>query len=341
MANVDKAQAIVQHILRHVASPRRAPQGLKSTTATKPLIVGLSGPQGIGKTTITNKLVSTLSSAPHNLRVFTFSMDDLYLPFRKQTELSQQHPHNKLIEFRGLPGTHDLQLGTDTFQSLCLVNQRIAQHQQGQSVQGGGSPTTTLETAVPVPSFDKSLNAGRGDQVPKSQWTHADGPFDVVLFEGWSLGFKSIRDSKALEESYRKHSPNPPFYLAQHSLDSVETVNRSLEAYEEAWYSYLDLFVHLSAPNLEAVFKWRAEQERDLWSRKGTGMSEEQVKEFVSRFMPAYELYLERLKNENFFRDEDEKEKQQGRGGHRFSTGRHLRVNLDENRDLLSTTLVD
>jgi len=277
-----------------------------------------------GKTTITDKLVSTLTGAPHNLRVFTFSMDDLYLPFQKQAELSQQHPNNKLIEFRGLPGTHDMDLGAGTFRSLCLVNQRLA-HSQGQQQQQHDDNTSS----VAVPRYDKALNAGRGDQVPQSQWARVEGPFDVVLFEGWSLGFKSIRDPKALAAAYHQHSPFPPFYLAQHSLASVEMVNRSLEAYEAAWYSYLDIFVHLSAPSLEAVFKWRAEQERQLWATRGTGMTEEQVKEFVSRFMPAYELYLERLKTENIFKDE---------GG--LSAGRHLRLNLDEDRELLSTTFV-
>ncbi|GJJ76223.1 D-glycerate 3-kinase [Entomortierella parvispora] len=324
MPHLDKAQAIVQHILRHVASPRRVPPGLNIAPATKPLIVGISGPQGIGKTTITNKLVSTLTGAPHNLRVFTFSMDDLYLPFKKQVELSQQHPNNKLIEFRGLPGTHDMDLGADTFRSLCLVNQRLALTSEGEKQHDDGM------NFVAVPSYDKALNAGRGDQVPQSQWTRVEGPFDVVLFEGWSLGFESIRDPKALEAAYYKHTPFPPFYLAQHSLASVEMVNRSLEAYEAAWYSYLDIFVHLSAPNLEAVFKWRAEQEQELWAARGTGMTEEQVKEFVSRFMPAYELYLERLKTENIFKDA---------GG--LSAGRHLRLDLDEDRELLSTTLVE
>lgn len=261
-------------------------------------------------------------------------MDDLYLPFKKQAELSQQHPDNKLIEFRGLPGTHDLQLGTDTFRSLCLVNDGFAHPKEQQDGNNNISTTTTTMTSVPIPSYDKALNAGRGDQVPQSQWTRAEGPFDVVLFEGWSLGFKSIRDPKELIETFNKHSPFPPFYLAQHSLASVEMVNRSLEAYEASWYRYLDIFVHLSAPNLGAIFRWRAEQERQLWTERGTGMTEEQVKEFVSRFMPAYELYLERLNNENFFKDEN-------KGKDLLSSGRHLRLNLDEDRELISTTLVD
>jgi hypothetical protein len=55
-----------------------------------------------GKTTITNKLVATLPGAPYNLRVLVFSSDDLHFPHAKQETLSQRHPDNTLVEYRGL-----------------------------------------------------------------------------------------------------------------------------------------------------------------------------------------------------------------------------------------------
>ncbi|KAF9958298.1 hypothetical protein BGZ72_000610 [Mortierella alpina] len=366
---LDKAQAIVQHILRHLSSPRRGSQGADLATA-KPLFVGISGPQGIGKlmdsrlailehafdvknllpgllgkTTMTNKLVATLSGAPHNLRVVTLSMDDLYLPFKDQEALRQKHPENKLLEFRGLPGTHDIALGTQTFKDLCAASH--ARHscidQRGEQGQGQerDQDNSVSRTAVAVPSYDKALHAGRGDQLPREQWPVVHGPFDVVLFEGWSLGFRSVREPKKLLEIYQQHAICPPHYLGQHSFASLEMVNRSLEEYEREWYSFLDVFVHLSAPSLATVFKWRAEQERDLWARKGTGMTEEQVKEFVSRFMPAYEVYLERLEQENLFKEEDLAPSSTAPSGPASWTGRHLRLNLNETRDLVSTVQVE
>ncbi|KAF9578097.1 hypothetical protein BGW38_006306 [Lunasporangiospora selenospora] len=264
-------------------------------------------------------LVKALSDAPHHLRVVTFSMDDLYLPFKDQSELSQRYPANKLIEFRGLPGTHDIRLGTQTFQALGHANTKAA-----------------ASATMSIPSYDKALNNGRGDQVPRDQWLHLQGPVDVVLFEGWSLGFKSIRDQAQLE-AIRSTATFPPLHLAKHSLESLEWVNEALEEYEREWYPYFDIFVHLSAPNLSTVFQWRAEQERDLWRKKGAGMSEEQVSEFVARFMPAYELYLERLKHESLFRDGADRTPARDAS----AAGRHLRLDLDEGRDLLSTTLVE
>ncbi|KAG0075044.1 hypothetical protein BGZ90_010244 [Linnemannia elongata] len=309
---MSKAQAIVQHILQLMPLPRRCSPGTTRTSGG-PLFVGISGPQGIGKTTITRELVSTLTEAPHNLRVFSFSMDDLYLPFKQQEALSQRYPDNKLIEFRGLPGTHDIALGTRTFQALYESSQ----------------PQST-GSVVPVPVYDKALYAGRGDQLPQDQWPRAQGPFDVILFEGWSLGFKSVRDPKRLAEIYA----SAPKYLSQHSFSSIEMVNHALEEYEREWYTYLDAFVHLSAPNISTVFKWRQEQEEGLWATRGAGMTKDQVKDFVARFMPAYEVYLERLKQENFFKN------LQGSDEPAYQ-GRHLRIDLDEDREMISTSLVE
>ncbi|KAF9968414.1 hypothetical protein BGZ70_004060 [Mortierella alpina] len=292
---------------------------------------------------MTNKLVATLSAAPHNLRVVTLSMDDLYLPFKDQEALRQKHPGNKLLQFRGLPGTHDIKLGTETFKALCAANRtshsRITRGEQGQEDERRPDDSTS-GIAVAVPSYDKALHAGRGDQLPREQWPVVQGPFDVVLFEGWSLGFRSVRDPKKLLEIYQQHAKCPPHHLGQHSFASLEMINRSLEEYEREWYSFLDVFVHLSAPSLETVYKWRAEQERDLWARKGTGMTEDQVKEFVSRFMPAYEVYLERLKVENLFKDDLAPSSTTPRGPVSW-TGRHLRLDLDETRDLVSTVQVE
>lgn len=283
----------------------------------------------VGKTTITNKLVAALSGSPHNLQVLAFSTDDLYLPFQEQKALSQRYPDNKLIEFRGLPGTHDIQLGASTFRAICEANQQMYSSSERNERE---------QPVVAIPAYDKAINAGRGDQIPRDRWPQAKVPLDVVLFEGWSLGFKSIRDPRLLLEMYQQRSTFPPYYLAKHPFSSLDTVNRSLEAYEE-WYSFMDVFVHLSAPNLNTIFNWRLEQEKDLWAKKGTGMTEDQVREFVSRFMPAYEIYLERLKLENVFR-EDNDIVETSLTDLRWA-GRHLRLDLDENRDLIQATLVE
>ncbi|KAG0243400.1 hypothetical protein BGW41_002289 [Actinomortierella wolfii] len=263
-------------------------------------------------------------------------MDDVYLPYEDQMSLSQQHPTNNLLASRGLPGTHDIELGTRTFQLLCEANRLFKEKQQS--------------VKVAVPSYDKSQYSGKGDQVPRSQWQLIHGPFDVVLFEGWSLGFKAI-DHEHLEKLYKRSQTlyqqqsdsslaklgrSEGGYAARHSFESLEFVNEQLKVYEKEWYPYLDLFVHLSAPKLSTVFKWRQQQEKELWEQKGSGMTDEEVVAFVERFMVAYELYLERLKVENVFKGVSDSETS---GDVDIST-RHIRIDLDEDRNAIDVAYV-
>lgn len=43
-----------------------------------------------------------------------------------------------------------------------------------------------------VPRYNKAAFNGKGDRADKSTWPEVMGPLDVILFEGWMLGFKSI-----------------------------------------------------------------------------------------------------------------------------------------------------
>ncbi len=43
-----------------------------------------------------------------------------------------------------------------------------------------------------VPRYDKSCHGGRGDRAPESAWPVVKGPLDIVLFEGWMLGFTPV-----------------------------------------------------------------------------------------------------------------------------------------------------
>jgi len=74
--------------------------------------------------------------------------------------------------------THDLDLGRRTLEALRDLNQ-------------GASP------GVRVPQYDKSAHEGRGDRAEESSWPVVEAPLDVVLFEGWMLGFSPIPDQDA------------------------------------------------------------------------------------------------------------------------------------------------
>lgn len=40
-----------------------------------------------------------------------------------------------------------------------------------------------------IPRYDKSAYGGKGDRAPKDQWQKVQGPLDLVIVEGWMLGF--------------------------------------------------------------------------------------------------------------------------------------------------------
>ena len=71
------------------------------------LVVGICGAQGSGKSTLTAVLRKLLEM--RGLRVASLSLDDLYLTRGERRELAARiHP---LLATRGVPGTHDVELG--------------------------------------------------------------------------------------------------------------------------------------------------------------------------------------------------------------------------------------
>jgi D-glycerate 3-kinase len=41
-----------------------------------------------------------------------------------------------------------------------------------------------------IPQYDKSLNQGKGDRSDPKYFKKVQGPIDLVIVEGWMLGFK-------------------------------------------------------------------------------------------------------------------------------------------------------
>ena len=78
---------------------------------------------------------------------------------------------------RGQAGTHDIELAHQTLKQL--------------------KSATSESSEVGLVRYDKSSNEGRGDRAPASKWQQVKGKVDVVLFEGWMLGFKPLTDQAA------------------------------------------------------------------------------------------------------------------------------------------------
>lgn len=269
-------------------------------TSSKPIVLGITGLQGSGKSTWAGKIVEMLTTE-HDLYTITVSLDDFYKTHDGLVSQRDQDSSNGLYRVRGQPGTHDEQLAARFFADL-------------ESHGGGGS------RELKIPSFDKSLFNGEGDRAPESTWHSVPRKPDVVVFEGWCLGFQALPSSAVAEKHslavQGKLAVNTP---AQHQLAHLLEVNANLERYCAAFMGarHFDFFVHIDTRDLRNVYVWRLEQEHKMIAAKGSGMSDGQVKAFIDGYMPSYEVYLDALR-QGLFEDR----------------GRMVRVVLDRERSV-------
>jgi D-glycerate 3-kinase len=206
----------------------------------RPLMAGLSAPQGAGKSTLVSVLVPLLELL--GVRSVALSIDDFYLTHEEQLRLAAAHAGNPYLEHRGYPGTHDLELGVRTLSAL----------REGRDVE--------------LPCYDKSAHQGRGDRSPHTR--PVTGRLDLVLLEGWMLGFTPVR------------SPEP----------GLEVINTMLAGYAR-WHELLDVMVCLRAEDPQSVLRWRTEAEDAARASGRPALSPQETEDFVQRFLPAYRQY--------------------------------------------------
>ncbi|KAH9952684.1 P-loop containing nucleoside triphosphate hydrolase protein [Russula dissimulans] len=313
------AFTLFTHIYGHVPSP------YPSRSRTPPLFVALQGPQGSGKTSLAKRVEEMLAenNEDHStIRVVTISIDDLYLPYDQLKALAAAHPDNPFLRGRGLPGTHDIALGLTLLQSLKEINH---------------APSNDIR----IPRFDKSLFNGEGDRLPESEWTAVPGRIDVVLLEGWCVGF--YPQTRAYIEKRMNEVPlgldgifDPSVYSLEHVLD----VNERLGGYTK-WWDLFDICLQISPLSqnpYRPIYKWRSEQEDDMKAkRNGQGMTDEQVKTFVDRYIPGYHIFVQGVTTGGYDQEtglhlmppwlQDEPQP-----SHKHPPARCLRMIIDENR---------
>ncbi len=234
-------------------APGTAPHAPRTPRPDAPQ-VGISAPQGCGKTTLVGQLTELLNAEGH--AAASVSIDDFYVRGDQQDAIAAGAPDNELLRFRGNPGTHDLQLASDTLDAL-----------RGLTAAGASSA---------IPLYDKSLRGGRGDRAPQAAWPRVTGPLQVVCLEGWCLGFPALSSDAAA--------------AAVHP--SLPAVNAALRTYPAAIESRVDAWVSVRVGDPTWVFSWRLQAEVEMRAAGKPGLSDEQVADFVARFMPAYKAYL-------------------------------------------------
>lgn len=275
--NLDKANLCASFIINQLKLHK---------PSDKPLFVGFNGVQGVGKTTLVSQLLEILTNV-HRLKVVVLSIDDLYLTHADQVSLASRFKENPLLQHRGVPGTHDLELAKIVVLESLLHGK-----------------------ATKIPIYDKALFNGQGDRLPESQWQTSEPNPDVILLEGWCVGFQAIPDSDVVSLSSQTK------YDAQVLLQ----MNEVLKDYKELFGKF-DAMVHISALDPKNVYRWRQQQELELHRVKGKGMTPEQVNKFVDGYWPAYVLYTDGV-------------------GQGLKEGALLKITVGDQREILKSIII-
>lgn len=246
--------------LKDVYIPLAASLAHKHTDT--PIVVGINGAQGSGKSTL-GKILKSILLHGFNKSVIILSIDDLYLSRQQREQLGRAvHP---LLKVRGVPGTHDVELGGQILQRLVRDHSELL-----------------VKIPVKIPVFDKAQD----DLLPQSEWIAIDRPADIILFEGWCVAAQP-QSEDALKEAIND--------LEQSEDEQGEWrnyVNKQLAGTYQTLFGFIDYLVMLKVPDMESVFEWRSLQEQKLKdSRLKNNISTSHVMSAaeIARFIMHYE----------------------------------------------------
>ncbi|WP_299182733.1 hypothetical protein [uncultured Neptuniibacter sp.] len=238
-----------------------------------PLVMGINGAQGAGKSTLFN-LLEVILTEGFGLKVVGFSIDDLYKTYDERRELSETvHP---LLRTRGVPGTHDVDLGIDILNSLIASDEN---------------------TITKIPVFDKSTD----DRCQAAVWQEWIGPADVIVLEGWCVGADPQEPEQLAKAINDLESEQDTAGLWR------EYVNAQLAGPYQELFSMIEVLVMLKVPSMDAVFEWRSLQEKKLAERvkyiydtqQPTEhlriMNEEQIQRFIQHYERLTRHMLEEM----------------------------------------------
>lgn len=224
----------------------------------RPLVQGILGVQGTGKTTLSQILIWILEKLGY--RAINLSLDDLYKTYAERVELQKQDP--RLI-WRGPPGTHDIDLGITTLDTL-----RSAPYNR----------------PIPIPRFDKSAHNGAGDRTSPE----VVNGINIVLFEGWFVGVVPVNPKVFDDAPY-------PIRTSEHR-SFAKICNDRLRQYIPLW-ERLDTLAVLYPTRYQLSKDWRLQAEHQMIAQGKTGLTDSQIEVFVEYFWCALhpELFIQPL----------------------------------------------
>ncbi|ESS31626.1 glycerate kinase [Toxoplasma gondii VEG] len=228
----------------------------------QPLLVALSASHGSDGAALAGALKFLFEA--EGRQTVALSLDAFYALAGKQEKLAQKHSGNPLLEGPGNPGTHEPLLAACVLESL---------------------KRNTPECAVQVPVYDKTLNDGRGDRLCVTDWPKIEtGKIQLILLEGWVLGFKAAAEPTA--DAFSS--------LTKEELEWMKPVNKALQEYE-AVHALVDAWIVLQADSPERLVDWQVEEKARRRASEGEKAAEEACAS-VEKFLPTYKAFLPRLR---------------------------------------------
>ena len=229
-------------------------------------IIGINGCQGSGKSTLADYLCTVVAE---RLEVTTvsLSLDDFYLTKSERIQLgSTVHP---LLETRGVPGTHDVQLAIDCIKSLVAGKKTV------------------------ITRFDKSID----DRAAAESLETIKGKLGLIVIEGWCLGAKP-ENAEQLSQPINNLEE-------QDDRDAIwrNYVNDAIRDNYQPLFNLADQLIMLQAPSFDSVYHWRLEQEQKMVKRlekegianRSGVMSKQQILRFISYFQRVTENILNEM----------------------------------------------
>ncbi|KAI6007709.1 hypothetical protein F5J12DRAFT_905563 [Pisolithus orientalis] len=215
---------------------------------------------------------------------------------RHMTEhvLSCLKNHRSTFDLRVVGRPSSRRTSTNNFQSsphllsvaVLSIDDLYLPHDGLASLARNHSQNRLLQGQLPI--FDKSLFGGEGDRLPHGKVIRP--PVDVFILEGWCVGFYPTSIS-LIEERWDKpvSGLEDQFDLKSFvRMEDVLTINDQLKAYIKG----------PSSSPYNIIYKWRLEQEHFMKARNGgNGMTDEQVKAFVDRYIPGYVFFGDGVTN--------------------------------------------
>ncbi|MDP4983543.1 kinase [Pseudoalteromonas tunicata] len=213
----------------------------------KPWLLAINGAQGSGKSTLSAYLVAYFKWEKQK-KALVLSLDDYYYSPKQRADVAKHyHP---LFRTRGVPGTHDIK------QAIADVNALLAKQ------------------PCLIPRFDKSQDCVFSQEF----WQSVDEPQDVVIFEGWCVGLPAEPANNLLT----------PINHFEQTCDADgrfrQLVNQHLAAAYQDLFALFEHLIYLRMSDFNHVLAWRQKQEHKLIAKTGSGLSDEQVQDFIAYF---------------------------------------------------------